>query len=498
MPELHPAAALLKSPVHLAVGLTRHTSTPYQPGAHHLVLNHLIVKALKEGNQRIMVFMPPRHGKTELLVKWGSLWTILVKPDWKVMSVTASGDFALENGRWVRDMVQEYGQYLRGIGLDPSARNMGNWKIRGRKGGMLSVGAGGQVTGRGGNMLLADDLVKNSQEALSYTRMNGLANWWDSTFYNRRDDKNASVILLNTRWSNNDISARILESQGRIEEGGEWQVVNMPAIAETDEYVPGEWVGRDSAEHLLRRQGEALWPSRWPIDELERTKRTTSRFWFSAMYQGNPVALEEAAFAHEYFELDDFWYDEHPETDDIAFVVIAVDPSVGQDNKAGDYSAVVTATANRKDGRVYIEADIARRPVGELKHAILRAYRKHRPNLISIESNGFQTLLMGEINDLAAQWGEQIKLRGVAHTIHKGMRILDIEPWLGHGILRFRRTPGTQLLVSQLKEFPAGSHDDGPDALQMALSDVQAMRRGVRLADGKAGLGGFSWQGKAG
>lgn len=148
---------------------------------------------------------------------------------------------------------------------------------------------------------------------------------------------------------------------------------------------------------------------------------------------------------------------------------IAVDPSKGKDAKKGDYSAIVFAGV--VDGKVWVDSDLARRPVDKLVRDVIEFQRRYGALGVGVEANTFQELLGPEISRVAAEDGTMIPLPlyMITNTVNKELRIGRLGPYLARGELMFKTTPSNRLLVHQLKEFPNGDHDDGPDALEMAI-----------------------------
>jgi predicted phage terminase large subunit-like protein len=188
---------------------------------------------------------------------------------------------------------------------------------------------------------------------------------------------------------------------------------------------------------------------------------------FDREKQSIPVNPDLCEWPEEYFS-DAIWFDHWPA--DLRLRALALDPSKGADARRGDYSAfVLLGIAN--DGQFYIEADLARRPTPQIVTDGVELCRRFRPLAFGIESNQFQELLGA---DFAAELLRQ-RLIGIIpcsieNHLNKAVRIRRLGPLLAARRFRFKsNSPGTRLLVEQLREFPIAAHDDGPDALEMAL-----------------------------
>lgn len=175
-----------------------------------------------------------------------------------------------------------------GVRVSPFNCASNDWGIAGRPGGMVTCGAGGSLTGRGANLLIIDDLIKNSEEALSPTVREKHWDWWLSTA-STRVEPNGGVLLIMTRWHPEDLAGKLL-----LQSPDEWKVVSLPALATHD-------------DPMGREEGEALWPDRWPADVLNQVRRNSDPYWWNAMYQQNPSRHGRFEWPDEYFQ--DIWCD---------------------------------------------------------------------------------------------------------------------------------------------------------------------------------------------
>ncbi len=149
---------------------------------------------------------------------------------------------------------------------------------------------------------------------------------------------------------------------------------------------------------------------------------------------------------------------------------IALDPSKGSDSRHGDYSALVVLGVDRQ-GLLYVEADLARRPTTQMVADGVTLCQRHRVDAFGVEANQFQDLLAGELQMEFQRRGVRCAPPCAIHNhVNKQVRIRRLGPYLSQHRIRFlARSQSTQLLVDQLRDFPLGDHDDGPDALEMAL-----------------------------
>lgn len=218
---------------------------------------------------------------------------------------------------------------------------------------------------------------------------------------------------------------------------------------------------------------QLLWPEHENLYTLMCMRAESGHTAFDREKQSIPVNPDLCEWPEDYFA-DHIWFDTWPA--DLRLTTLALDPSKGADSRRGDYSAFV-ALGLAVDGTFYIEADLARRPTPQIVTDGVDLVRRFRPQLFGIEANQFQDLLGA---DFIAEFARQ-GLIGTApctieNTINKQVRIRRLGPLLAARRLRFKtNSPGTRLLVQQLREFPIAGHDDGPDALEMALRLAESL-----------------------
>lgn len=224
---------------------------------------------------------------------------------------------------------------------------------------------------------------------------------------------------------------------------------------------------------------ELLWPEIEDLYYLMRLRAEEGRIAFEREKQNSPIDPTRCEWPESYFG-EEIWFAAWPT--DLRLRVIALDPSKGRDARFGDYSAYVLLGVDAA-GRVLVEADLARRPTPQMVADGVALCRRFRPDVLGVEANQYQELLAGEF---VAEFRRQKQRTRSPALIHnhasKATRIRRLGPLLAQGRLRFLAgNRSTQLLVEQLRDFPLGTHDDGPDALEMALQLAEAHyeRRGA-------------------
>jgi predicted phage terminase large subunit-like protein len=235
--------------------------------------------------------------------------------------------------------------------------------------------------------------------------------------------------------------------------GQHWRVVTLPAVA-----------GENDA--LGRQPGEALWPEMYSAERLEKIRIGRTAYYWQALYQQNPQAEGGAEWPESVFG-PGIWFSEWPNAWHCK--TVALDPSKGTDAKFGDYSAFALLMF-AQDGNLYVDADLGIRNTSVIVDTALEIYTRFRPDCLAVEVNQFQQLLADELRHVSTQRGLLLPLYTLDNRVNKQVRIRRLTPYLMQGRLRFKGdSPGARLLVEQLRDFPHGDHDDGPDALEMAV-----------------------------
>jgi hypothetical protein len=413
---------------------------------------------------RLIVEMPPRHGKSEHISRYTPPWYLGTFPDRNVILTSATDELALDFSQASRDIMIEYGQELFGVHVRQDVRAAGRWQLE-EGGSMRAAGVAGSIMGRGADLLIIDDYFKNIEEALSESRRDLIYKWFLSTSSTRLTPE-GGIIIVATRWHPDDLIGRLLKDQDC---GGEtWTRITFPAIAE-------------GPDELGRQQGDALWEEQFSKEWMENRKSvyisSGYQWMWEALYQQNPPSTLDVEWPANYF-FEQIWFGDWPDSDNIIWKIVTLDPSVGA-NERSDFSAFIkmaVATDPNGSGKIdlYVEADIQRRDIVKMINDGLDIISRWTPNAFGIESTQFQAVLAPIYWMEAQRRGILCYPFGVGHSpqISKLQRIRATltEP-LARGAIKFKTgSPGTRLLVDQLRGFPSCRFDDGPDALEMAVT----------------------------
>ena len=237
-------------------------------------VGNLIARTVARGNGRIILNWPPRHGKSAMTSYWTPIWFLDNLPDRNVILASYDANTATEWGRAVRNAFEQNEKVSTMLRAD--SKSASRWHTP-EGGGMFCTGVGGPITGRGGDLLIIDDPIKNWQEASSSQARAHLVDWFLSTFYTRAEP-GGSIIVNMTRWHDQDLTSFLVQHHSET-----WQVVRLPALAE-------------DVDILGREEGEPLAPERYGVEALQNIRQAVGQDVWSAVYQQapNPVGAGRA------------------------------------------------------------------------------------------------------------------------------------------------------------------------------------------------------------
>jgi predicted phage terminase large subunit-like protein len=355
-----------------------------------------------------------------------------------------------------------------------------------------ALGTGGKIRGRREResrptLIVVDD-PENDEHITSEHQREVTWEWFTRSVLNAGNDDTNTLVLgtalhrdclvlklgRTAGWSARTFRA-IEKWPDRMDLWAEWETIYSDV---RDDPLTGEW-------HQEQRVGKAdvfyaenqttmnagcrlLWPEHEPLLKLMKRRATIGHGAFESEKQGNPINPSTCEWPSAYFDGPDIWFDDWPSA--FRMRAIALDPSKGKDARRGDYSAFVMLLVGM-DGYLYVDADMRNdRPVPQIVADALGLYRLFPAEFFGVEINGFQELLAADIQRQSAESKIVLPVWGINNSVNKQVRIRRLGPYFSQRRVKFRRrSPGVKLLMQQLAEFPVGDHDDGPDALEMAV-----------------------------
>lgn len=373
----------------------------------------------------------------------------------------------------------------RGEKWSASSIHVGNYTV------VESYGTGQRIRGKRSGahrptLIVCDDLQNDSHIASAAQRAASRV-WFHGTLL-RAGTCRTNVVNLATAlhrdalameltrtpgWRSGTFAA-IEDWPGRTDLWDEWEriycdVENPRYAADARAFYQAHRTDMDAGARVL-------WPEEEDLYTLMRIRVESGQTAFEREKQSRPIDPERCEWPEEYFG-DDLWFDEWPER--LIVRTVALDPSKGRDGRHGDYSAFAMLGVDER-GMLYVDADLARRPTPEMVRDGVRLVRAFRPQVFGVEANQFQELLAREFTSAFGQAGlHAVATHTIENSVPKLVRIRRLGPYLSQRRLRFRRSsPGVRLLVDQLRDFPLAAHDDGPDALEMAIRLTEDLLRG--------------------
>ena len=421
---------------------------------------------------QLIITMPPRHGKSMTVTESFPSWFIGRNPERRVIEVSYGADLAQQFGRSNKNKLAEFGSEIFGIQLSHDNASSTNWSIEGHRGGMISAGIGGAITGQGADLLIVDDPIKNRKEAESQTYRENIWSEWHDTLSSRLHPGGRVVIIM-TRWHEDDLVGRLL-----AQNSDKWVLVNLPAIAEEHDIIG-------------RQEGDALWPEHGYDNDWAAAKKLEAgtRTWVS-LYQGHPRPMDGSLFSMSHFRHFSIVNGCYKLGDKV------IEPSsckifqtcdvAGSLKSSADYFVLGTF-ALCPDGELLAVEILRERLEGPDQPALIkRKFDEYKPVMIGVESANMGLTLYQQL-------------------VRNGLPVIELKPeadkytraipaaarYEAGMVFHLGNAPWVNDLESELLAFPNGMHDDQVDVISYAVYmqswgylDTSQRRRGRVLVLG--------------
>lgn len=458
------------------IDFTQYTYEDYQANWHHKRYAEILDQFIDGKIKRLMVFMGPQHGKSELCSRRMPAKILGNYPDKRIGVVAYNHTFASKFNRDVQRIIdtKEYKEVFpettlsgKNIRVDAKGawlRNADEFEIVERKGGLISVGIGGPLTGNKIDVAIVDDPYKDPASANSAAYRNRLEDWWEAVLETRLHN-DSQICLTFTRWRHDDIAGYLLEQQKKLEPEFHWTIVKFQSIKEgvPDKFDP-------------REPGEALWPERHSKEKLTAMKAKNSRI-FEAMHQQNPTPAEGNLIKESMFPV--YEWGDLPEGVNHCYIDTATSE---KELKNNDPTGILVFRVYQN--RVYlIEFVKGKWSMPDLIENIKRVHARHltgRKSKIVIEnkSNGRSTKqVLARETEFSVildniKGGKEERLENELPTLESGRVLLPKgDFWVKD-------------FMDQLKGFPMLTHDEEIDcltgAIRVAFANKSKHKRKVR------------------
>lgn len=444
-------------------GLAKLSYPKWIYGPHLRYVEDLILRIFNGESIKVMVSMPPRHGKSLFLSRVFPAFFLGRFPDRRVMLITHSTDFSKGHSRFARNIIANFGEKVFGVKLSRETSSAGEWDVveKGRKtatlGGMEALGAESSVMGKGAHLLLIDDIVKGFEMASNVTLMDKQWTWFLADVYPRLEP-DASVIIVSTRWTGYDVIGRIRKAQQEDGMFEDWFTINFPALA-------GE------KDILGRRPGQALFPKRWNEKQLSQIKKHMDPLWWESQYQGNPLPAKGGIIDTDWFKR----YDTPPDKNDSEFIIISADTAT-KETEISDYTVIGIWFVH--DHRYYL-IDLIREKMDypKLKETMKGLQGVWFPDFILIEDKGSGSSLIQDLRD-----EPEMNVRPIdTGNENKVLRLQAETPILRSGKVCIpEHSSWLDDFLLEMRAFPRGRKDQA-DMLSQFLKFMRKESRGIQM-----------------
>jgi hypothetical protein len=458
-------------------------STRYKPTKHHRALAASLHKVEAGEWLNLIITMPPRHGKSELASKRFIPWFLGRDASRQVILATYSDTFAGDYGREVRTIMRspEFGQVFPKcklqFGSQSADRLTTTWN-----GGAIFAGRGGAITGRGADLAIVDDPLKDAKEANSPATREALWEWFNKVLMSRLLSSGGRVVIIMTRWHEDDLVGRLTDPANPYyseEEASKWRMLELPALAGDN-------------DPLGREPGAALWPERFPTPYLLAIKNRDAGT-FSALYQGRPSPEEGAHFKREHI---------------VPYRSVRDIPDGVRWYAASDHALKLTQKHDRTcmgcagldaNGEMWLSPNIewGRFPPDETVKRMVGQMLKYKPMVWWAENDHISSSLGPFLRREMISAGATTVVEQVSAAADPMQRSQSIRALMALKVVHFPVfMPWWQQAQDELMKFPNGTHDDFVSFLShlgMGINRMLTARRPQKYVPPEPATGTVAW-----
>lgn len=461
--DLEKSQLLLQAARNKLLNFAEIRDTKYKAEWFHEIIADVLEDCLKavteKRKKRVILTIPPRHGKTQLASIDFPAWALGKIPTIKFILSMYGADIAEKTGSKTRDVMQseEYHNIFPGSdsSLRQDSRAKSYWQTK-KGGSYMSVGIGGPVTGTGADIILMDDPFKSREEAESVTIRNNVWEYYRSTLYSRLEGSGAFILIMQ-RWHTDDLVGRLIEDDERRRQAGEptedWEIINFPAIAEKDEYYKGV---------LVRKQGVPLWEDKFNLDVLANIRTTAGVYNWTSQYQQEPISADTQEFHEHWFK----YYNEEDISGKYLSYYTLIDPAISQSKDADN--AVVLTIAKEVDGpNIYrIREDAGHFTPKQIVNLVF-LHQKEYNSEVYLETIAYQKALKYSIEEEQKIKTQYFRVNEFTSQKNKVARIRGLIPLYERGIVYHKKSDVE--FEKEMLQFPGGKHDDRIDCFSFLL-----------------------------
>ena len=411
-------------------------------GRHHLIIAEKLERVARGELKRLIINMAPRHTKSEFASFLFPAWMMGRNPSMKIIQATHTTDLAVNFGRKTKNLIDsdEYKEIFPSVKLAADSKASGRWDTS--SGGMYyAVGVGSNLAGRGGDLVIIDD-PHSEQTAMS---VNGFDDAWD--WYTggprQRLQPGGSIVLVQTRWSEKDMTGQLLRAMAKDPLADQWEVVELPAIFE---------------------DGTPCWPEFWGLDDLTAVRASIPLSKWNAQYQQNPTGEENAIIKREWWKK---W--EKESVPNLEYVIQSYDTAFSK-RETADYSAITTwgvfyPNESGAPNLILLDSKKGRWEFPELKQIAFEEFKFWDPDTVIVEAKASGLPLTHELRNVG--------IPVVNFTPSKGndkvTRVHAVSPLFEAGMVWAPDKKFADELIEEVAAFPNGEYDDLVDSMTQAL-----------------------------
>ena len=411
-------------------------------GRHHEIIAEKLERVARGELKRLIINMPPRHTKSEFASFLFPAWMMGRDPRMKIIQATHTTELAVNFGRKVKNLLEQedFHDVFPDVKLAADSKASGRWDTN--RGGMYyAVGVGSNLAGRGGDLVVIDD-PHSEQTAMSVSGFDDAWDWYTGG-PRQRLQPGGSIVLVQTRWSEKDLTGQLVRAQAKDPLADQWEIVELPAIFE---------------------DGKPCWPEYWSLDDLTAVKASIPPSKWNAQYQQNPTGEENAIIKREWWMRWD-----REKVPQLQFVIQSYDTAFSK-RETSDYSAITTWGVFYPDeggtpALILLDSKKGRWDFPELKGIALDQYRYWDPDTVIVEAKASGLTLTHELRNMG--------IPVVNFTPSKGndkvTRVHSVSPLFEAGMVWVPDETFADELIEEVAAFPNGEYDDLVDSMTQAL-----------------------------
>jgi len=424
------------------IGFVRTVWPDFIAGRHHKIIADKLERVAKGELKRLIINMAPRHTKSEFASYLFPAWMMGRNPKMKIIQATHTTELAVNFGRKTKNLIDsdEYKEIFPAVQLAADSKASGRWDTS--KGGMYyAVGVGSNLAGRGGDLVIIDD-PHSEQTAMSVSGFDDAWDWYTGG-PRQRLQPGGSIVLVQTRWSEKDMTGQLLRAMAKDPLADQWEVVELPAIFD---------------------DGKPCWPEYWSLEDLTSVKASIPPSKWNAQYQQNPTGEENAIIPREWWNK---W--EKKTVPNLQYVIQSYDTAFTK-RETSDFSAITTwgvfyPNESGQPGLILLDSKKGRWDFPELKEVALENYKFWDPDTVIVEAKASGLPLTHELRNMG--------IPVVNFTPSKGndkvSRVHSVSPLFEAGMVWVPDELFADELIEEVAAFPNGEYDDLVDSMTQAL-----------------------------